>query len=134
MVIYLFSPAVSDLFAFSGKSGLPEISVTSPVGGAYLLFAGKFGGEVSRKEIADQKELAVDGCAKGSKIFQYTLVVTKGNQTFTYQASSNLLTMEMQSKLKSLAAGDRFEFTQIKAYLPNGKDVVDVHGKIYFVI
>jgi hypothetical protein len=40
----------------------------------------------------------------------------------------------MQNKLKSLSAGDYFEFSQIKAYLPNGKDVVEVSAKKYFVI
>jgi hypothetical protein len=134
LAICLAFSAFEGLQAFSGKTGLPGLSATATVGGAYLLFAGRFGGEVSKKEIAEQKELAVEGCAKGSRIFQYTLVVTKGNQTFTYKASSNALTMEMQAKLKSLAAGDSFEFTQIKAYLPDGKDVVDVHGKKFNVI
>jgi hypothetical protein len=125
---------------FIGQSiAFPEkrvttLSVSSTLGGAYLLYAGKFGGEVNKKEIAEQRELAVDGCAKGSKIFKYTLVITKGGQSFTYQASSNVLTSEMQTKLKTLAAGDSFEFSQIKAYLPNGKDVVEVHSKKFFVV
>ena len=109
-------------------------SVSSALGGAYLLFAGKFGGEVNKKEISEQRDLAVDGCAKGSKIFKYTLVINKSGQSYTYRADSNVLTSEMQTKLKSLTAGDSFEFSQIKAYLPNGKEVVDVHAKKFFVV
>ena len=106
----------------------------SPIGGAYLLFAGKFGGEVNKKEIAEQRELAVDGCAKGSKIFKYTLVITKGGQKSTYQSNSNVLSGEMQTKLKTLTSGDYFEFSEIKAYLPNGKDIVEVHAKKFVVV
>ena len=120
-------------FAYPAKI-VPSVSVASDVGGAFLLFAGKFGGEVNKKEIAEQNDLAVDGCAKGSKIFKYTLIVTKGGQSFTYNATSNVLTSEMQTKLKTLTAGDSFEFSQIKAYLPNGKDVVEVHSKKFFVV
>lgn len=134
LAICLSFSLAGGVFAAPGTSGLPMYDVPNVVGGAFLLFAGKFGGDVTRKEIAEQRELAVDGCAKGSKIFKYTLVVTKGSQTFTYQASSNILNTEMQGRLKSLAAGDSFEFTQIKAYLPNGKDIVEVHGKKFFVV
>ena len=111
-----------------------DSSVSSVLGGAYLLFAGKFGGDVSKKDIEAQRELAVDGCAKGSRIFKYTLVVTKAGQSTTYQSASNVLTGEMLNKLKNLSAGDYFEFSQVKAYLPNGKDVVDVSTKRFFVI
>jgi hypothetical protein len=139
---FLFSVlTVCTAFVYAGEtSALPvqaafhSTTLSPAVGGAFLLYAGKFGGDVNKKEIAEQRELAVDGCAKGSKIFKYTLVVTKGGQSFTYQASSNTLTTEMQTKLKSLSAGDSFEFSQIKAYLPNGKDVVDVHAKKFFVV
>jgi hypothetical protein len=114
-------------------SGIDEISVDSPSGGAFLTFAGKFGGEVTKKDIESNRELGVDGCARGSKIFTYTLDVNKGGRIQTFQASSNVLSSEMHSKLKSLTAGDSFEFRQIKAYLPNGKDVVDVHAKKFIV-
>ncbi len=122
------------LVAFPEVIANRDSSVSVVLGGAYLLFAGKFGGDVSKKEIESQRDLAVDGCAKGSRIFKYTLVVNKGGQSSTYQSSSNVLTSEMHSKLKSLSAGDYFEFSQIKAYLPNGKDVVEVSAKKYYVI
>ena len=106
----------------------------APVGGAYLVFAGKYGGEITQQEMQGQTSLGVDGCAKGSRIFQFTLAVTKGGKAFSYQASSNVLTKEMISQLRSLSANDEFEFKNMKAYLPNGKDVVDVHGKKFTVV
>ena len=110
--------------------------VSTPVGGIYVVFAGKFGGNVSKKEIAEQRELKVEGCdiANGVRIFQCTLVVTKGGKSSSLQSKSNVLTQEMIAQLKSLSPGDEFEFKQIKGYLSNGKDVVDVHAKKYVVV
>ncbi len=109
------------------------ISTPLPVGGAYLMFAGKYGGSITKKEMEGQNQLGVDGCARGSKIFQYTLEVSKGGKTSSHQADSNVLTKEMVTQLKSLSAGDSFEFKKIKAHLPNKKDVVDVHSKKFVV-
>ncbi len=106
----------------------------APVGGAYVVFAGKYGGEVTQKDLEGQTTLGVDGCARGSRIFQFTLHVTHGGKTSTYTANSNVLTSEMTAKLRSLSIGDRFEFKKMKAYLPNGKDVVDVHGKEFVIV
>lgn len=99
-----------------------------------MVFAGKFGGEITQKEIASNSEVKVEGCAKGSRIFQFTLSVTKNGKTSTLTNKSNLLTDEMITQLKSLSKGDSFEFQQTKAYLPNSKDVVDVHGKKFVVV
>ncbi len=103
-------------------------------GGAYLKFAGKFGGEITRKEIAEHQKLTVDGCATGSRIYQFTLDITKGGKLTTMQAESHVLSADMLAKLKSLSPGDFFEFRKTKAYLPNGKDVVDVHAKKFVVV
>ncbi len=111
-----------------------EALVDIPVGGAYLVFAGKFGGEVSKNEISGQTELKVDGCAKGSRIFEYTIHIKKGGKTSKLSNHSNALTSEMLAALKSLSKGDEFEFSNTKAYLPNGKDVVDVHAKKFMVV
>lgn len=105
-----------------------------PVGGAYLMFAGKFGGEITRKEIAEHRDLEVDGCAKGSRIFKFTLDITQGGKITSLQSDAGNLTKAMLSKLKSLSSGDSFEFKKTKAYLPNGKDVVDVHAKKFVVV
>ena len=118
---------------YRGSSTKESVSA-APVGGAFLSFAGKNGGEITKKEVGSQSELMVEGCAKGSKILKYTLEITKGGHTTSLHAESNKLSAEIQSKLKSLSAGDSFEFTQIKALLPNGKDVVDVHGQKFIVV
>lgn len=112
----------------------PKTAVEAAYGGAYLLFAGKFGGEITRKEIGSNSEVKVEGCARGSRIFQFTLHVTKSGKTKTLTGKSDLLTDEMIEQLKSLSKGDSFEFQNTKAWLPNNKDVVDVHGKKFIVV
>ena len=106
----------------------------APVGGAYLFFAGKYGGDISKQEMTGQTEVSVDGCARGSRIFNFTLTITKGKNKSTYTTASNILTTEMRDKLNSLSQGDTFEFQHVKAYLPNGKDVVDVRGGRFVVV
>ena len=112
----------------------PETDIEAAYGGAYVVFAGKFGGDVTRKEIESNTEVKVEGCVKGSRIFQFTLSVTKSGKTSTLTNQSNVLTDEMAAQLKSLSKGDSFEFQQTKAYLHNSKDVVDVHGKKFVVV
>lgn len=112
----------------------PEATAGTAYGGAYVVFAGKFGGEITRKEIESHSEVKVEGCAKGSRIFQFTLSVTKNGKTSTLTNQSNILTGEMAAQLKSLSKGDSFEFQQTKAYLPNSKNVVDVHGRKFVVV
>lgn len=108
-------------------------TIEADYGGAYLVFAGKFGGEITRKEIESHSEVKVEGCATGSKVFQFTLYVTKSGKTSTLKGKSNLLTGEMLDQLKSLTKGDSFEFQHTKAHLPNSKDVVNVHGRKFVV-
>ena len=111
----------------------PAPAGTDVFGGAYVIFAGKFGGEITRQEIEKNSAITVDGCAAGSRVFQFTLRINKGGKTSTLAGQSNLLSPEMVTQLKSLSKGDSFEFQQTKAYLPNGKDVVDVRGKPFVV-
>lgn len=103
-------------------------------GGAYLLFANKLGGEVNTEDLACHTELQVEGCARGSKIYQFTLRVTKDGKTRSYKNKSFRLTEEMIAELKNLSAGDAFEFREVKAYLPNGRDSVDVFCKKFRVV
>lgn len=103
-------------------------------GGAYLVFAEKFGGSVTKDQIAGVQKLEVRGCAAGSKIFSYTLEITRAGKTASFTAKSNVLSKEMLAGLKALRAGDSFQFKKTKAYLPNGKDVVDVHSRIFEVV
>jgi hypothetical protein len=102
-------------------------------GGAYLVFAGKFGGELSKKDIANTKALTVEGCAKGSVIYQFDLKITKNGKTTTYHGNSDQLTEEMHAQLKQLSVGDQFTFKNTKARLPK-KGVVDVWGKKFTVV
>ncbi|MCC6279201.1 MAG: hypothetical protein IT262_01270 [Saprospiraceae bacterium] len=113
-----------------------ETAVDADFGGAFLLFAGKFGGEITKNEIvtASKSDLQVDGCARGSRIFEYTIYITKGGQTSKLSNKSNTLTGEIKDKLKALSKGDTFEFKDSKAYLPDGKEVVNVHGKQFKVV
>ena len=76
----------------------------------------------------------MDGCAVGSRIFTYTIDINKGGTICTFKAESNTLSKEMLAKMKELNTGDSFEFKKIKAYLPNGKDMVDVHSKKFVVV
>ena len=110
------------------------LSMDELVGGAYLTFAGKFGGDVTRKDLSSHDAVEVSGCAKGSKIFQFTLYVTKKGKTTSFQTKSSNLTSEMVSHLKTLSPGDEFEFKRIKANLPKGDGVVDVHSKKFYVV
>jgi len=120
-------------FSVPATTSIEEKEATS-VGGAYVVFAGKFGGDITQKEIESNSEVKVEGCAKGSRIFQFTLSVTKNGKTSTLTNKSNVLTDEMAAQLKSLSKGDSFEFQQTKAYLPNSKNEVDVHGKKFVVV
>ena len=110
----------------------PELD-TELFGGAYLVFAGKFGGELTPKDIANTKALAVEGCAKGSVIYQFDLKVTKNGRTTTYYGTSDQLTEEMHKQLKELSVGDEFTFKNTKARLPK-KGVVDVWAKKFTII
>jgi hypothetical protein len=104
------------------------------LGGAYLVFAGKNGGQITRSELRGQKELGVDGCAKGSRIFSFSLEISRDGKTQKMTASSNVLSNDMITALGKLESGDSFEFKSMKAYLPNGKDVVDVQGRKFEVV
>ena len=130
---FLIAPA-GFLSGFTVPSHTPAAGRETVAGGAYVIFAGKYGGEITRKEIESHSEVKVDGCAAGSKIFQFTLSITKGGQTTMLTGQSGVLTGEMLNRLKNLSKGDSFEFQNTKARLPNDGDVVNVHGKKFVVV
>ncbi len=111
-----------------------KVEAEANIGGAYLTFADKFGGEVSQHDLVKHQRVEVSGCAKGSKIFQFTIYITKKGKTTSLQTKSSNLTDEMLTALRTLSKGDEFEFKKVKAYLPNGKDVVDVWAKKFVVV
>jgi len=108
---------------------------STTVGGAYLVFAQKMGGKVTPEALQSACELGVAGCAKGSRVFSFKLTIIHRGKRTTYEvSSSNELSEEMKSSLARLKAGDSFQFKQIKAYLPNGRDKVDVFAKRFEVV
>ena len=112
----------------------PEVSALAMPGGAFLSYANKFGGEITKKEILAHKALNVDGCAAGSRIFSYQIEITKSGKVSTFTAESDTLSKEIMAALKELSAGDSFEFKRVKAYWGKRKDdVVDVHSKKFVV-
>lgn len=121
------------LFSFSSSHEItsPE---SEPIGGAYLTFADKFGGDVTHKDLRQTIEIGVAGCAKGSKIFQFQLKITKSGKQVSYKGTSPILTKEMLTTLRSLSNGDEFIFKKVKAHLPDGKSEVDVWGKKFTVV
>lgn len=101
-------------------------------GGIFLIFANQTGGEISREQLKGQKELRVEGCVKGSRVSSFTLVISSHGNKKTFSASDHSLTKEMVTALESLETGDAFEFTSVKATLPDQK-VVNVFTKKYVV-
>ena len=110
-----------------------EYSGDALPGGAYLTIAGKFGGEITKSELADITALEVKGCAEGAKIFQYVLVIKKEGKSQSIKGESGSLTKEMHKQLKELSKGDEFTFTDVKAHL-NSTDDVDVWAKKFVIV
>lgn len=110
------------------------ISRPTDFGGAWVLFAGKYGGEINKQEIAAQTCITVGGCSKDWRVTTFTLVVTQSGKTNSYTTDSATLTAEMSTQLNSLKNGDAFEFQQTKAYIKEGKYLVDVRDAKFTVI
>ena len=98
-------------------------------GGAYLTLVGKFGGNISQGELKAECTLGIEGCAKGSKIFQYSLFI----EDKMYKGSSHSLSDEAMAHLKKLEKGDEFHFERIRATLPGGNKV-DVYARKFTVV
>ena len=107
---------------------------TVKIGGAYLTFAGEFGGEITLKEMSVTNQLGVAGCAAGSLITKFTLKVKRKNKRIqTITSTSHQLNKHIKSILKELEIGDSFEFSKVKAKLPTG-GTVDVICRKFTVI
>jgi hypothetical protein len=137
--IVLFSFIVSlFLVAFTtNKSVVDDTSILSKnlkVGGAYLTFAGEFGGEITLKKIKATNMLGVAGCASGSLIKKFTVKIHRKNKrTQTFNGKSHLLTKQIKSALKEMKSGDTFQFSRVTARLPTG-GIVDVTCRTFRVI
>lgn len=119
---------------YLNSASVPSDLNSSDMGGAYLVFIDKFGGDVTPEQLQRNHTLSVDGCAKGSTITSYTLKITQGRKTTTYKGDSPNLPDEAVKQLKSLKKGDSFRFTSVKATLPNGHSQVDVFSKKFNVV
>lgn len=126
-----YSSALLLLFMFSSAFG--NGTLRAPAGGAFVYFAGKYGGEISKQEMAGQVEVKVEGCAKGARITALTLVVTQGRKTSTFTGNTGVLTAEMRTKLNTLSKDDCFEFRDMKAYWTDEKKEIAVSGAKFVV-
>lgn len=104
------------------------------LGGAYLTFAGKHGGELSKTQLRKYSSIKVEGCAKGSKFTQFTLHIYKNGKHTSYRCAGGNLTATMVKALRSLEPGDSFVFKNVKAQLPNKEGIVDVWAKKFTVV
>lgn len=114
-----------------GLSGEPPVA--SEMGGAYCQFAGKFGGEVPLKYLQTTEKLEIAGCAAGSTITKFKLIIKSADKTIKIDGKSATLTEEMLKALKALSPGDTFVFDNMKAKLPSG-GTVDVWCKTFTVV
>lgn len=129
------------LVAFTTKSSSEIVKTNKNVitnhqkiGGAYLTFAGKFGGSITEEKIKKVSSLGVDGCASGSLITRFTLKIKRKKQrTQVFKGKSHVLDNKVKTALKSLKIGETFEFSSVKARLPKG-GMVDVFCKKFIVV
>lgn len=137
--IVLFSLIVSlFLVAFTtNKSVLKDTSFLNEnvkAGGAYLTFAGEFGGEITLKEIEKTNMLGVAGCASGSLIKRFTVKIHRKNKRAQiFNGKSHLLSKQIKSALKEMKSGDTFQFSRVTAQLPTG-GIVDVTCRTFRVV
>ncbi len=103
------------------------------LGGAYVTFAGKFGGEVTREDLRAYSSIGIAGCAAGSRILQFKLHVKANGKETIFDGQSQILTDDMLKSLRALTKGDTFFFTDMRAKLPAGGKV-DVIGRIFTVV
>jgi hypothetical protein len=124
MLLFLAAPALDS------NAGITN---TDALGGAYALFAEKFGGELTLKEIRATKELGIAGCAAGSTFTKFTLVLYKKGKASRFNATDGTLTKAMIKGLSNLNKGDTFELVNMRAKLPEGRKI-DVMSKVYTVV
>ena len=124
------SPA-SIICATNGN--INTISVEEVLGGAYLTYADKFGGEISNEELRTTTELGIAGCAVGSKIYAFNLVVKANGKTRRFVRKSYVLSKEILKSLQSLKPGDTFKFTEIRVTLPSGSKI-DALGRTFTIV
>lgn len=140
IVLGLFSSLFLVAFTTKTSNELEQMNPTVlaenlKLGGAYLTFDGKFGGTVNKECIKKTTKLGVDGCASGSLIKEFTLVIKKQKKKSQFfKGKSHLLTDKMKVALQSLNVGDSFDFRNVTAQLPNRGGKIDVTSRRFTVI
>jgi hypothetical protein len=115
----------------SSSNHNPALNMT--LGGAYATFAGKFGGDLTQKEIDTTTKIGIAGCASGSVILKYTIQFTTGGNKIKLDGESEDLTEEMIDTIKGLVKGDTFVFINMRAKLPTGGKV-DVMSRTFTIV
>ncbi|MET2984657.1 hypothetical protein [Aureibaculum conchae] len=128
LTLTFFVPAILNSSNLTSK-----VAPFDKTGGAYLTIAGKFGGDISKQEIEDNYKLGVEGCAKGSKITQFTIHIKATGKTITVKEDTDTLNSKILSHLKDLKKGDTFTFKNVKAKLPSGSNV-DVVSRTFTIV
>lgn len=112
------------------------IAVKFEVGGGHLVFCGKTGGKIAKKDFAGKTSLQIEGCPGASEtiITSFTLEIVKGGKATALKGTSNRLTNEMVAQLKALSPGDSFEFKKMWARFPNSQDTYQVRTEKFTVV
>ena len=133
MVVFFLAAVMQFAEAKGACVTLAEQNNLSNPGGAYATFADKFGGEINRTELMQNSKVGVAGCAEGSLIFTFNLIIHSGGNSEVFGGKSHQLTEDMLKSLRALNKGDSFEFMKVKAQLPTGGKV-DVLGRIFTIV
>ncbi|MCC6727565.1 MAG: hypothetical protein IT258_23875 [Saprospiraceae bacterium] len=134
LVLCLFAAFANDVHAAAMPVG--KLVVTDyEMGGGYLVFCGKSGGKIAKKDFAGKTSLQIDGCPGASEtiITSFSLEIVKGGKTAILQSKTDSLTSEMVTQLKTLSPGDSFEFKKVWARWPNSKDTYQVRTEKFTV-
>lgn len=138
----LFAALLLCLFAaFANNAHAATMPMVKPltaefeVGGGHLVFCGKTGGKIAKKDFAGKSNLQIEGCPGASEtiIISFTLEIVKGGKTTSLHANANKLTADMMAQLKDLSPGDSFEFKKMMARWPNSKDTYQVRTEKFTV-
>jgi|GEM_PF-4581486 len=134
MLFCLFAAFANDAHAAVKPVGKPIVAKYE-VGGGYLVFCGKSGGKIAKKDFVGKSSLQIEGCPGASEtiINSFTLEIVKGGKTTTLQSTTDHLTNEMVAQLKTLSSGDSFEFKKVWARWPNSQDTYQVRTEKFTV-
>ncbi|MCU0345379.1 MAG: hypothetical protein MUC59_00455 [Saprospiraceae bacterium] len=134
IMLCLFAAFANDAHAAAMPVGKPVVAERE-VGGGHLVFCGKTGGKIAKKDYAGKTSLQIEGCPGASEtiIVSFTLEIVKGGKTTTLPGTSARLTTEMVAQLKALSSGDSFEFKKMVARWPDSKETYQVRTEKFTV-